>query len=99
LTTFEDYDKSAEGTDISPKTTDYYMLALAGEVGEACNEYKKILRDQAGIMSEQNRIKILGELGDTLWYLSRLINHLGSDLEAVALSNLLKLYERHHKND
>jgi len=97
MTTFDEYDKQAVGTDISPKTTEYYMLALAGEVGEACNEFKKVLRDKEGILDEESRVKILYELGDSLWYLSRLCNHLGTDLEEVALSNLLKLKKRHSK--
>ena len=97
MTTFPEYDKQAANTDISPKSTEYYMLALAGEVGEACNEFKKVLRDQEGILDEESRVKILFELGDSLWYLSRLCNHLGSSLEEVALDNLIKLRMRHKK--
>jgi len=97
LTTFPEYDKQAANTDISPKTTEYYMLALAGEVGEACNEFKKVLRDDDGVMSEESRIKILFELGDSLWYISRLVNHLGANLEEIALDNLIKLRMRHKK--
>ena len=97
LTTFDEYDKQALGTDISPHTTEYYMLALAGEVGEACNEFKKVLRDKEGLIDEASRVKILHELGDSLWYLSRLCNHLGTDLEEVAIMNLLKLKERYKK--
>jgi len=97
MTTFDEYDKQAVGTDISPHTTEYYMLALAGEVGEACNEFKKVLRDHEGILDEESRVKILFELGDSLWYLSRLTKHLGSSLEEVALDNLIKLRMRHHK--
>ncbi len=97
MTTFDEYDKQAVNTDISPKTTEYYMLALAGEVGEACNEFKKVLRDNEGILDEESRVKILFELGDSLWYLSRLCSHLGSNLEEVALDNLIKLRMRHKK--
>jgi len=97
MTTFDEYDKQAEGTDHSPKSTEYYMLALAGEVGEACNEFKKVLRDKEGVLDEATRIKILFELGDSLWYLSRLSNHLGANLEEIALDNLIKLRMRHKK--
>jgi len=97
MTTFDEYDKQAAGTDISPKTTEYYMLALCGEVGEAANEFKKVLRDKEGILDEESRVKILYEMGDCLWYLSRLANHLGTDLEEIALSNLIKLKKRHEK--
>jgi len=97
MTTLKDYDKQAEGTDHSPRTTEYYMLALAGEVGEACNDFKKVLRDDFGIMSEASRAKILLELGDSLWYIARLSNHLGSNLDEIALDNLIKLKIRHKK--
>jgi len=97
MTTLKDYGKQAEGTDHSPRTTEYYMLALAGEVGEACNDFKKVLRDDFGIMSESSRAKILLELGDSLWYLARLANHLGSSLDEIALDNLIKLKIRHKK--
>jgi len=97
MTTFDEYDKQAANTDKSPMTTEYYMLALAGEVGEACNEFKKVLRDKEGILDEESRVKILHELGDSLWYISRLASHLGTDLEEIALSNLLKLKERYHQ--
>jgi len=97
MTTFDEYDKQAEGTDHSPKTTEYYMLALAGEVGEACNEFKKVLRDKEGSMDEESRVKMMYELGDSLWYISRLANHLGTSLEEIALDNLVKLHRRHKK--
>ena len=95
MTTFDEYDNQAAGTDVSPKTIEYYMIALAGEVGEACNEFKKILRDKEGTIDEESRVKILFECGDCLWYLSRLIKMFGSDLETVALDNLIKLRMRH----
>lgn len=97
MTTFDEYDKQAEGTDHSPKSTEYYMLALAGEVGEACNEFKKVLRDKEGHLDEESRIKLLLELGDSLWYITRLSKHLGSSLEEIALDNLFKLRVRHKK--
>jgi len=77
MTTFDEYDKQAVNTDISPKTTEYYMLALAGEVGEACNEFKKVLRDNEGILDEESRVKILFELGDSFFnfFLSLVFNH------------------------
>ncbi len=95
MTTFDEYDNQAAGTDISPKTIEYYMIALAGEVGEACNEFKKILRDKEGTIDEESRVKILFELGDCLWYLSRLTHMFSSDWETIALDNLIKLRMRH----
>ena len=95
MTTFDEYDKQSEGTDISPKTIEYYMLGLTGEAGEAANELKKVLRDKGGNMDVDSREKILSELGDCMWYISRLGTLLGTPLEAIALMNLMKLKKRH----
>ncbi len=95
MTTFKDYSKQAVHTDHSPMTTEYYLIALSGEVGESCNEYKKVLRDKFGILDEATRVKILFELGDSLWYIDRLAAHLGSSLEEIASDNLIKLRMRH----
>ena len=97
MTTFDEYDRTARGTDISPRTIEYYMIGLSGEVGETCNEFKKVLRDKEQTVDEESRRKMLDELGDTLWYLSRLVACLGSTLDEVALRNLTKLHERHNK--
>jgi len=95
MTTFDEYDKQSEGTDISPKTIEYYMLGLTGEAGEAANVLKKVLRDNEGVMDMESRDKILHELGDCMWYISRLGTLLGTPLEAIALMNLMKLKKRH----
>ena len=97
MTTLKDYAKQAAGTDHSPKSTEYYMIGLSGEVGESCNEFKKVLRDDFGIMNEASRAKILLELGDSLWYIARLADHLGSSLDEIALDNLIKLQMRYKK--
>jgi len=97
MTTLKDYAKQAAGTDHSPQSTEYYMIGLSGEIGESCNEFKKVLRDDYGIMSESSRAKILLELGDSLWYIARLADHLGSSLDEIALDNLIKLQMRYKK--
>lgn len=97
MTTFDEYDKQAAGTDISPETIEYYILGLAGEAGETANEMKKVLRDKNGIMDKESRKKILEEAGDSLWYISRLSKNLSYSLEELALDNLVKLQKRHKK--
>lgn len=77
----------------------YTCVALAGEVGEVCNEVKKWDRDDKQIMTDGRKQKILLELGDSLWYLASLADDLGTTLETVALMNLQKLARRQEMGD
>lgn len=67
----------------------YLTLGLAGEAGEFTDKIKKILRD--GTYDEE---ALKDELGDVLWYLSRLAWFFNSDLEGLALRNYIKLSDR-----
>lgn len=73
----------------------YSAVALAGEVGEVCNEIKKHVRDDKGTMTEERLDKIILELGDVLWYLASLADDFGVTLEYVAAANLSKLEARY----
>jgi NTP pyrophosphatase (non-canonical NTP hydrolase) len=68
----------------------YPLLGLAGEVGEFCNKYKKVLRDGAEFDVED----MSSELGDVLWYLSQVAYDAGIDFSYVANKNLDKLFDR-----
>lgn len=47
----------------------FFMIALAGEVGEACNVYKKMARERLGLRgSIAHSIDLLDELADTVIY-------------------------------
>ncbi|NET72995.1 MAG: nucleoside triphosphate pyrophosphohydrolase family protein [Sphaerospermopsis sp. SIO1G2] len=72
----------------------YTVLGLTGESGEVADKVKKILRDKQGVLSPQDELDIVKELGDVLWYVSRCAEELGYTLEYVAFMNLLKLYDR-----
>jgi NTP pyrophosphatase (non-canonical NTP hydrolase) len=69
-------------------------IGLVGEAGEFCNKVKKIVRDGNGAISIAIREALLSELGDVLWYISRLCAYLGSSLEDVAKGNIEKLRGR-----
>jgi NTP pyrophosphatase (non-canonical NTP hydrolase) len=69
----------------------YPLIALAGEVGELCNKYKKVLR---GDVTLADSGAIVGELGDVLWYFAALCSDLGVEMSRVAELNLEKLASR-----
>jgi NTP pyrophosphatase (non-canonical NTP hydrolase) len=69
-------------------------LGVAGEAGEVCEKVKKVLRDKNGAFDNEAIEAIMLELGDLLWYVAALASELGSNLEMVAVLNLLKLEDR-----
>lgn len=71
----------------------YCMFGLAGEVGEAINKLKKVLRGDWTLEDAKRAIAL--ELGDALWYLGRLAKVLGFSLEEIARMNLEKCASRH----
>ena len=55
---------------------------------------KKLIRDDAGVLSDERRAALAGELGDVLWYVAQVATEAGLDLEDVAQANLDKLASR-----
>ena len=76
----------------------YPALGLAGEAGEVCNKIKKIMRDQHGVPSADQKHEIAKELGDVLWYLGALATELDSHLGCIAEGNIEKLEDRQKRN-
>ena len=76
----------------------YPALGLAGEAGEVCNKIKKIMRDQHGVPTPEQKQEIGKELGDVLWYLATLATELDSHLSCIAVTNLEKLADRKKRN-
>lgn len=70
------------------------VLGLVGESGEVAEKFKKILRDKAGTLSDEDKTELLKELGDILWYVNSVAYLLGSDLEYVVNANIEKLASR-----
>jgi len=71
-----------------------YVSNGLGEVGEVQGKVKKVIRDSGGVIDDERRQQLAGELGDVLWYLSQMATELGLSLEEVATSNLDKLAGR-----
>jgi len=71
----------------------YVGLGL-GETGEVQGKLKKVLRDDGGIVTDEKRTEVGKELGDVLWYLTRVADELGLSLEQIAQENVAKLRSR-----
>lgn len=94
--TLTEYEKATERTDgkfeIGGSRIAYLGFALPGEVGELLNVIKKQFRGDAGYCPE---LEIKEELGDILWYLTRMIVEQGYSLEEIAAHNVKKTRERY----
>lgn len=70
----------------------YCALALNGEAGEVAEWVKKVeLRGRPGDLTDED---LLLELGDVLWYLTRMAQIKGWTLEDVMRANMAKLAAR-----
>jgi len=76
----------------------YPTLGLAGEAGEVAEKIKKVLRDNNGVVTQEQKDLLKKELGDVLWYVSQLASELGLAMEDIAQHNLAKLKDRQSRN-
>lgn len=95
--TFNEYQKKSRETAIyynKDKNYIYPTLGLVGEAGEIAEKIKKVLRDNGGAVDEKDKVELVKELGDLLWYLSQLSTELGLSLDDIAVSNIEKITSR-----
>jgi NTP pyrophosphatase (non-canonical NTP hydrolase) len=99
----KDYQNLANGTDLindleglDPKWV-YYVLGLTEEAGELAGKVKRIFRDDGGMLMAAKHDELVLEAGDVMWYLTRLMNYLGIDMQTVLEANINKLYKRREK--
>lgn len=104
LSTFDAYEEEASRTakGLSTETYWYPALGLVGEAGEVSEKIKKRYRDCAGNVEESLRdldwrIELCKELGDVLWYLTRIAANAGFSLQNVAEANIAKLRSRQER--
>ena len=68
---------------------EYLMLGLMNEAGEVGGAYKKEIRDRV-----DNTDLIIDELGDVLWYLTRLCDIYNIKISELMVNNMDKLFSR-----
>ena len=98
---FNEYQNLTEKTDLKTGIEEglnppwlYYALGLSGETGELIDKFKKVFRDNKGVITEETRDNIIKEFGDILWYLSRLTAAFDISFNDVAQINIDKLFKR-----
>ncbi len=95
--TFDEYQQQSKATaqysDFVPPWV-YLAFGLAGETGEVVDKLKKVVRNNNGVFSSDDKLGIKKELGDVLWYMSQLCEELGLSLDDVAQTNRAKLEDR-----
>lgn len=77
----------------------YPYLKLSGEAGETSEKIGKLIRDfdwdgETDSLTEEQRVGLLKELGDVLWYVAAIADDLKSSLGQVASMNMTKLNDR-----
>jgi NTP pyrophosphatase (non-canonical NTP hydrolase) len=95
-----DYQQRSRATAVYPGAGDnltYPALGLCGEAGECAEKVKKAIRDDDGVLSEERRTALAGELGDVLWYVAQLATEAGLELDRIAAYNLSKLLSRQER--
>lgn len=75
----------------------YCTGKLNGESGEIAEAVFKAFRGEGGTITEELRQTILKELGDVQWYVARIADLAGFDLDEVMGENLKKLKDRQER--
>ena len=76
----------------------HWVLAINGEAGEIAEKLKKIIRDQKSVVTDEHKAEMAKEIGDVLWYLAILANHLGVPFDEIAHTNIAKLQSRKQRD-
>ncbi len=95
---FEEYQKVMETFAVYPRedklaALSYLALGLNGEAGEVADQVKKAVRND-GHISDERRKKILEEIDDVLWCITRIAIEFEISLADVAQANIDKLEQR-----
>lgn len=88
------FDLYRSGMSISSNGLLEKVLGLVGESGETADKFKKIIRDNGGQINNEDRLEIVKELGDVLWYVSAIATYLDVPFDDIAQVNIKKLEDR-----
>jgi NTP pyrophosphatase (non-canonical NTP hydrolase) len=94
---FNEYQKESRKTAVYKDQGHNYiypLLGLAGESGEVVEKFKKMIRNNDGVMTDEIKESIKKELGDLLWYVAQICTEIGIELDDVVVTNLEKLQSR-----
>ena len=72
----------------------YYVLGMAGEMGEFQEKIKKLFRDKKGVPTFEISKDLAYEIGDILWYMARFCDELGIPFDDIPTLNIDKLFSR-----
>lgn len=88
---FDEYQEVTGETAVYPedKAVEFLALGLNGEAGEVAEKIKKHMRDGKDLDEE-----LRDEIGDCLWYISRLLDELGFSMDEAAEENVGKVQDR-----
>lgn len=91
---FDYYQQQIEKFCVYPadRALEYTVLGLTNEAGEVAGKLKKYLRADTSLDTLEEQLE--GELGDVLFYLSRVASHIGLSLSQIAAANVEKLESR-----
>jgi NTP pyrophosphatase (non-canonical NTP hydrolase) len=94
--TFNQYQEFVKSMKVYPEkhAIIYPALGIAGEAGEVAEKVKKWLRGDR----ELDKLELLKEAGDVLWYLTSLADDLGYTLQDLVNENVKKLTSRKERD-
>jgi NTP pyrophosphatase (non-canonical NTP hydrolase) len=87
---FDEYQTTAKRTDSVPLEGDeklhFLLLGLTDELGQIAGLVKKFMRHDIAALTKRN--DVVSRLGDALWYMALIADHMGTSLSNVAEHNL-----------
>ena len=90
---FDKYQYEASLTALpTAQRLEYLIPGLAAEAGEVAGDYAKFIRDETSVADLH--FKLHKELGDVLWFVAQIAEHLNFDLSDIAEANIRKLQDR-----
>jgi NTP pyrophosphatase (non-canonical NTP hydrolase) len=94
---FKEYQTESRKTAKYPnlnQSIEYPLMGLMGEFGELSEKFKKIMRDNNGVMSQERIDGIKGELGDLMWYLFQIYSEAKIDFEKEYIEKQLFIEQK-----